>query len=76
MVEKTQLEQQIEQEAKELKEAPVIQPIVGAVRRCHICGAVFPSQDIKPFREGFHEVHIALPMREACPNCHPNRDIT
>ena len=72
MAEKTELEIQIEQEAKELKEAPKIQVIVGQVKRCHICGAVFQASDLKPF-----DSHIPNTMpREACPNCHPNRDIT
>ena len=73
---RTQLEAQIAQEAKELKEAPVIQPIVGQVKRCHLCGQVFSSEQVKPFREGFHEVHTGHIAREACPNCHPDRDIT
>lgn len=68
--EKTQLEVQIEAEAKELKEAPVIQPIIGTVKRCDICGAVFSSSDLKSFDE-----HIPNSrLRAACPNCHPNRD--
>ena len=68
--EKTQIEVQIEAEAKELKEAPVIQPIIGQVKRCHICGAVFSATDLKSFDE-----HVSnFKPREACPNCHPNRD--
>jgi len=70
----SQLEGQIAQEAKELKEAPVIQPIIGAIARCHICGAVVPANEIQPFREGFHEVHQGLKQREACPRCHPERN--
>ena len=71
MAEKTELEIQIEQEAKELKEAPVIQPIVGQVKRCHLCGAVYSAQDLKPF-----DTHIPNSSpRHACPNCHPDRNI-
>jgi hypothetical protein len=73
---KTALEMQIEQEARELKDAPVIEPIIGAIARCHICGAVVPASEIQPFREGFHEVHTALPQRKACSRCHPSRNIT
>jgi len=72
MVEKTQLEVMIEAEAKELKEAPRIQPIIGQVKRCHICGQVFPATDLQPF-----DSHIPNTIpRTACRNCHPNRDIT
>jgi len=74
-VPKTELEQQIAQEAKELKEAPVIQPIIGQVKRCHICGQVFSASDLKPF-----DTHVPAERgrqaREACPNCHPDRSIT
>lgn len=68
--EKTQLEVQIEAEAKELKEAPKIPVVIGQVKRCHICGAVFNASDLRPF-----DLHTNAP-REACPNCHPARDIT
>ena len=75
MAEKTALEIQIEAEAKELKEAPVIQPIIGQVKRCHICGAVFSAHELKPF-----DTHIPTERgkqaREACENCHPDRSIT
>jgi len=73
---RTQLEAQIAQEARELKDAPIIQPIIGAIARCHICGAVIPASEIQPFREGFHEIHTALPQRKACSRCHPDRGIT
>ena len=65
---RTALEAQIEQEAKELKEAPVIQPIVGQVMRCHICGQCFSRNDLKPF-----DIHVQGGMRQACPLCHPER---
>lgn len=66
---KTKLEMQIEQEAKELKEAPVIQPIIGQVKRCHLCGAVYKVTDLLPF-----DMHVrGAKPREACPNCHPER---
>lgn len=72
MIEKTQLEIQIEQEAKELKDAPKIPLVIGQAKRCSICGQVFSSQDLRPF-----DSHIPNTVpREACPNCHPNRDIT
>lgn len=70
------LEMMIAQEAKELKEAPVIQPIIGAIARCHFCGAVVAASEIQPFREGFHEVHPSLKQRQACADCHPDRNIT
>lgn len=70
MAEKTQLEIQIEQEAKELKEAPKIQLIIGQAKRCHICGQVMTN--LLPYDQ-----HIQNTMpRYACQNCHPNRDIT
>jgi hypothetical protein len=72
-MDKEALEKQIADEAKALREAPVIQPIVGMVKRCHICGAVGSANDILPFREGTHDVHPGLPQREACANCHPKR---
>jgi hypothetical protein len=62
-----QLDAQIKQEAKELKEAPVIQPIVGQALRCHICGQVFSRHDLKSF-----DTHTVNP-RLACPSCHPHR---
>lgn len=65
---KTQLEVMIEQESKELAEAPVIQPIVGQVMRCHICGQCFAAQELKPFDQ-----HVEGSNRLACPNCYPNR---
>jgi hypothetical protein len=69
MTDKTPLEIQIEQEEKELKEAPVIQPIIGQVHRCHICGAVYSATDLRPF-----DTHVPnTPPRHACPNCHPER---
>ena len=72
MAEKTELEVMIEQEAKELKETPVIQPIIGQVKRCHICGAVYSAVDLKPF-----DAHIPNSApRHACNNCHPDRSIT
>lgn len=69
-----QLEVQITQESKELDKAPKINPIIGAIARCHICGAVVPANDIQPFREGFHEVHTGLKQRQACAGCHPDRN--
>jgi hypothetical protein len=66
---KTDLQTQIEQEEKELKEAPVIQPIVGQALRCHICGQVFHMSALKPFDEHVEDGKL----RVACPNCHPNR---
>lgn len=67
---RTQLEAQIAQEAKELKEAPVIRPIVGQVMRCHICGQCFSAQQLKPFDQ-----HVQGAARLACPNCHPERGV-
>jgi hypothetical protein len=61
---RTALEAQIAQEEKELKDAPVIQPIVGQVMRCHLCGAVFSRSDLKPF-----DTHLRGGARLACPNC-------
>lgn len=65
-----ELKDQIEQEKKELEAAPVIQPIVGQIKRCHICGGVFSSQQLKPF-----DTHLPGLVREACQNCHPQRSI-
>ena len=73
MAEKTPLEIQIDQEAKELKEAPVIQPIVGQVKRCHICGQVYGGQELKPFDAHIPAERGRSQAREACPNCHPDR---
>ena len=67
---RTQLESQIAQEAKELNDAPAIQPIVGQVMRCHICGQVFSAQQLKPFDQ-----HVQGQVRLACPNCHPQRGV-
>jgi hypothetical protein len=64
---RTALEAQIAQEAKELKEAPVIKPIIGQVMRCHICGQCFSRGDLKLF-----DTHTRSP-RLACPRCHPER---
>jgi hypothetical protein len=74
MSEKTQLEVQIEQEAKELKEAPVIQPIIGQVKRCHICGAVVPAVDLRPFDTHIPAESGRPQAREAGPCCHPERN--
>jgi hypothetical protein len=65
---RTALEAQIAQEAKELKEAPIIKPIVGQVMRCHICGQCFSPNDLKPF-----DTHVQGGTRQACPRCHPER---
>jgi hypothetical protein len=65
---RTGLEAQIAQEAKELKEAPIIKPIVGQVMRCHICGQCFSRNDLKPF-----DTHVPGSKRVACPRCHPER---
>jgi MinD superfamily P-loop ATPase len=62
------LKDQIAQEAKELKEAPVIQPIVGQIGRCSICGAVCNANQLKAYDE-----HLPNMKRMACPNCHPQR---
>jgi MinD superfamily P-loop ATPase len=70
-VPKTELELMIEQEAKELKEAPVIKPIIGQVMRCHICGQCFSAQDLKTFET--MSTHRGSVDRVACPNCHPQR---
>lgn len=71
-VPKTKLELQIEQEAKELKEAPAIKPIVGQVMRCSICGQCFSRSDLQ-----LYDTHVPRGgARLACPNCHPNRGIT
>lgn len=66
-----QLDAQMKQEAQELKEAPVIQPIVGQALRCHICGQVFHAQQLKSF-ETVDSTRGPV-ERVACPNCHPNR---
>jgi hypothetical protein len=71
-MDKTPLELQIEQEAKELREAPVITPVMGRVHRCNICGQVFSKEELNPF-----DMHVPLTQgarpRYACPNCHPER---
>jgi hypothetical protein len=73
VAEKTALEIQIEQEEKELKEAPVIQPIIGQVKRCHLCGAVYSANNLQPFDEHIPTERGRPQSREACPNCHPER---
>jgi hypothetical protein len=65
---RTALEAQIAQEAKELKEVPIIKPIVGQVMRCSLCGCCFSRGDLKSF-----DTHVAGGARLACPNCHPER---
>lgn len=66
---RTALEARIAQEAKELKEAPAIKPIIGQVMRCHICGQCFSRNDLKPY-----DTHIVKSeTRLACPRCHPQR---
>ena len=67
---RTQLEAQIAQEAKELKEAPVIKPVIGRVMRCHICGSVVSANELKPFDQ-----HVQGGTRLACPDCHPARGV-
>lgn len=69
---KTGLEIQIEAEAKELAELPKI-PVaqfLGSHRRCHICGGIYNSEDLRKF-----DTHVQGAEREACPNCHPQRGI-
>jgi hypothetical protein len=50
-MEKTALEIQVEQEAKELANASVIPPSqwIGAHKRCHICGKIVSEHDLQPF---------------------------
>jgi hypothetical protein len=62
----------IAQEARELAAAPVIRPVVGMVKRCHICGQVFSANELK-----LYDTHVPQGKpREACPRCHPDRNIT
>jgi hypothetical protein len=51
MADKTQLEIQIEAEAKELANAQVIPPSqwIGSHKRCHICGQIVPEHDMVSF---------------------------
>lgn len=63
------LDAQIKQEAEALRNALVIKPIIGQIMRCHLCGAVFSANDLRPF-----DTHIPRgTKRLACPNCHPER---
>lgn len=55
----------IEQEAAELKNAPVIIPVVGMVERCHICGAVMGRENARVF-----DIHIKSRIqRKKCRRC-------
>ncbi len=58
---------QVDREAKELRDAPVVEPILGEIRRCYICGQVCRAADLRPF-----DTHIGH-TRLACPRCHPER---
>lgn len=60
------LTEQIAQEAKELKDAPVIpkeQLYFGPVQRCGICGRLTPVNELEEF-----DTHIR-PARKRCKEC-------
>lgn len=60
---------QAEEEAKILRNAPVVQQITGDVGRCGLCGRVVPRSELKPF-----DTHIPTQTpRVACSLCHPER---
>lgn len=65
------LEDQIQKEAEELKNAPVV-PFLGAiVGRCHLCGQIVDINELEPFDT--HVQHGAERRAGAC--CHPQRAV-
>lgn len=71
---KSALELQIEEERRELEavpKIPIAQFMGGPKIRCHICGQIFPVEQLQSYDT--HNPGQYRQPRLACPGCHPER---
>jgi len=57
-MEQDKLDSMIKQEAKELKEAPIVQAVMGQAGRCSICGRFVPTSDLQPYDQHVHALRL------------------